>query len=216
LLEGGCNNIIIPWCQGLNYNQTNLPENIQKNLYKAYYNKNMTGNPVVDAQYDNTSFVHRIDLWTQKFPKCAKTIKMMVCSEVILPCFPGESLAFYTLCSSNCKSVLTQCPEIKDSDFYYWLTRCEFVAYGNSSHGYCKHTSWPNPHEWLHQKQYFGVRPTSSPPKTSVGAGVIVAAVLVPIIVIGLVIAGVLLWRNRKLPWSYFGLKEDDKRELVT
>ncbi|KAK3747480.1 hypothetical protein QZH41_002158, partial [Actinostola sp. cb2023] len=166
LLEGGCANLTFPWCQGLNYNHTIAHENVQKNLYKFYYKKNMTGDPVVDAQYDNTTYLHTYDLWMQKFPKCAETIKMMICSGHMPPCFPGEGLAFYTLCSSNCKSILTQCPEIRDSDFYYWLTECEFVAYGNSSHGYCKHTSWPNPHEWLHQKEYFGVNTCANGPST--------------------------------------------------
>jgi hypothetical protein len=63
---------------------------------------------------------------------------------------------------------------------------------------------------------FYSVKPTTQPPpKAPVSPGIIVGAVLVPIIVVVLLIVGVYLWRNRMMPWRFFGLKAEDRRDLV-
>ncbi|KAK3747489.1 hypothetical protein QZH41_011361 [Actinostola sp. cb2023] len=63
------------------------------------------------------------------------------------------------------------------------------------------------------------LRPTSPPLPSSnpsgIIVGIIVAAVLVPTIVMVIGIVGVLQWRKRKLRWRIFDFKEDDRNELV-
>ncbi|KXJ24932.1 uncharacterized protein LOC110246820 [Exaiptasia diaphana] len=217
LIQGNCFPNIFPYCQNISYNYTVMPTYMQIHLYEIFYDKNYTGNPVIDAQFSNTTYIHRYDLWLKKYPKCAQMLKMLFCSDRIPPCFLGEESTLYTICKSVCKSLLTVCPELKDTYLKWYLGECEISPNGNTSHGFCKITEWPNPHDWLNQEEYFGIKPTTKPPpKKSIGAGVIVAAVLVPIIVVLLLIVGVYLWRNRMLPWRYFGLKADDRRDLVT
>ena len=120
----------------------------------------MTGDPVVDAQFKNNSFVHYVDANVKKIPKCALNYKKLICADSFPPCFYGEDLSFYTICDSNCKEIDTLCPQIRQSpDDYFWIPECEImgIANGSSAHGYCKHTSWPDPHTWIHRLQeYFG------------------------------------------------------------
>lgn len=156
LIQGKCYPNIFPYCQNINYKYTVIPQYLQKHMYEFVYNKNFTGDSVIDAQFTNTSIIYRYDEEIKKFPKCSKMLKMVMCAERLPPCFLGETSTLYSICESVCQSIYKTCPGVKDSFFKWYLQECEVLPPGNTSHGYCKHTKWPNPHDWLNQEKYFG------------------------------------------------------------
>lgn len=148
--------VLFPWCQDVDvqYNYTLISEELQRKIYNSYYDKNLTGIPLVDTQYGNDTIIAHWDWVLRKYPKCSKALKRAACGQhIVPPFFPEEGLKFYTLCRSQCRLIQTQCPEIMDDpDFNsdYWLVAdCGLLAYGVTSHGFCEHKSWPNPHEWI-------------------------------------------------------------------
>jgi len=155
-MQGQHEKVLIPWCQNLTYNYTIIPEHVQMIEYKNVYDKNFTGDPVIDAQFPNTSFISMYEEALSKFPKCSEKIKMVVCADIVPPYFPGEHARLYTACQSLCFSILKECPEIKGSIVEWFIGGCEFTESGNSSHGYCAVNSWPNPHQWFHDEAWFG------------------------------------------------------------
>jgi len=111
---------------------------------------------VIDAQFPNTSILQFHDKSLNKFPKCLKKIKMVMCAEIVPPCFSGEKARLYTACQSLCFSILKECPEVKSDVVRWFIRECEFTENGNSSHGYCAVDAWPNPHRWLNEEKFFG------------------------------------------------------------
>jgi len=156
----------IPWCQhpDVGYNNTLVSEQLQRKVYYTYYKKNLTGNPAEDSLYSNGTLIYHWEWIVRRYYRCSKTLRKAACGHhMVPPFFKEEGLGLYTLCRSGCRHILTECPEIvKDPefDFHYWLVQdCGMLAYGVSSHGFCEHKTWPNPHEWLNSlKTLYGGR----------------------------------------------------------
>lgn len=149
LLEDKCNRLVFPWCKGVGYDYSIVKESTQLGSYKRYYGKNFT-NATDTHTGTNNSVISFWNEFLRNHSSCAVEIRKMICSDLFPPCFPNEGLAFYTICQSTCRSIENKCANIgASSPFGKYLTYCEAVASGNSSHGYCKHTSWPKPLHWI-------------------------------------------------------------------
>lgn len=151
MLEDTCNRLIFPWCQGIGYDHTILKESTQIASYNDFYGKNYTNDSTKDAVSEKYSEISFWDEIVANNSKCTLDIKKMLCAEFFPPCFPDEGLSLYTVCKPICDRIIKECPETKQTEsFELFFQSCEAKALGESSHGYCRYTKWPEPMKWLY------------------------------------------------------------------
>ncbi|XP_048588155.1 uncharacterized protein LOC116611634 [Nematostella vectensis] len=213
LLENECSPLIFPMCKSIGYSHTSISLSTQLKVYNIFYQKKFS-NTSEDAVVKPGSTVDNWQGFFKNFSQCSLNLKKFFCGDLFPPCFPDEGLQHYTLCQSFCYDISVKCPALLNTVYGPWLSGCELLASGNTSHGYCRTSSWPPPMAWL---KWFQDYQTPSPPpsqnKPAVQGLVVAVAVIVPIILIVLIILGVLAWRHHRLP--KICLRGEDKEDLV-
>lgn len=109
-----------PLCQGLGYNETFTPENMQGMYTDAV--KEYIGD------YKND--------------KCGELRRKFVCTELFLPCKDSKG---QFLCRDKCNKFFDTC---SSSPFPYDKSMCIDFPDGNSSSGICPQTHWPRSGHW--------------------------------------------------------------------
>ncbi|XP_032227950.2 uncharacterized protein LOC116611635 [Nematostella vectensis] len=212
-LESGCTKMIFPFCKGVGFTYTAITTSYQLMIYQFYYGKKFT-NTSTDSIIPPNSYIGRIQQLGEDFPKCADRLRRFFCGDQFPPCFPEEGPRFYTICQQYCHQLGLECPGLYNTFIGRYVSACEILAFGNTSHGFCKHTTWPTPMKWLKWfRDQPQPQPTSVPLAPATKVYVIVVAVVVPIILIALIVLGFLAWRQHRLP--IFCLKGQDKEDLV-
>lgn len=206
-LDRGCQNLIFPACKNLGlYNHTIFTESVQKKLYYLIYNRTYG-----DGQLLDQGFPMVIEMQVAKYPKCATNIKKLYCGDLFPPCFPEEgSPTFKTLCRSVCNDIQRECPDYFGEN-YLSAEMCALFAPGNTSHGFCDRTEWPEPFFWLtYLGEDFNTEPPSVEPTDEGPKGwVIAVAVLTSLIIVALGLAGLIWWKWRGIaPASWLGYKK--------
>ncbi|CAH3149633.1 unnamed protein product [Pocillopora meandrina] len=209
-LDRGCQNLIFPACKNLGfYNHTIFAESVQKKFYKIFHNKTYG-----DGQDLDQDFPFFVRMQAAKFPDCSTDIKKLFCGDLFPPCFPEEgSPKLKTLCRSVCDDIQRKCPDFF-SDNFMGAEICAFLAPGNTSHGFCDHTDWPEPFSWLrYYKEDRFTEPSTEPPSVEhIDEGpkgwVVAVAVLTTLIIVALGLAALIWWKWRGVtPASWLGYK---------
>ncbi|XP_032227947.2 uncharacterized protein LOC116611633 [Nematostella vectensis] len=217
-LERGCQRLIFPFCQDLGYTHSVVTEERQKKLFRIFYGFNYT-NPRPGQPQPTPLPRSRIQIFQNilaNYSSCQSDLKKIYCAELMPPCFPGEEIGFYTACKDVCRSIVERCPSVFSSrKATGFLMYCERLAEGNSTHkhGYCQHISWPPPLDWANFREY---TPNKRPSHQASPTAVIVVSIVVPIVVVGLVLLAVFLYKRRKLTSLGYSRQEDDRADLVT
>ena len=141
-LDRGCQELIFPACQNKGYNHTLISVEGQKKMYSWIYRTNYTKGNV------SKEFPSKMEEELAKYPKCRANLEKLFCADFFPPCFPGEGPMLYTLCHSVCQEIMDDCFVLLKEDYKEYQFYCTRLAEGNTSHGFCKHTRWPNPSDW--------------------------------------------------------------------
>lgn len=147
-LERSCTPVIIPFCKNIGYTHTMITLQRQKTIYKHMYRKNYTNDANVAIPARNSGAERLLNITKSLTAGCAVNVKKLFCAEYFPPCFQKEGLAYYTACKDVCRNLSSQCPKVFNTRLRFFFY-CEKLAYGESYNGFCKHTSWPRPMQWI-------------------------------------------------------------------
>ena len=135
-LDQGCQPLIFPACLSAGYKHTLVPVERQKEIYTWFYDQNYT------KENASKEFPPVFENFFAKYTKCRTGLTKLLCAEMLPPCFPREGLGYYTLCQPLCRQIADDCPDVF-ANFHANYVYCARMAEGETSHGFCKHTTWP-------------------------------------------------------------------------